>query len=232
MRCLICACTSLVLLFLAGCDAVKSATDQYNPLVSFESRCENLPPAHVDIRPSATTVETNELLTLQELTTLGEDNPATHRTLGLTRTEIRREVSIELKGLKDAQGGRSCLRPQLSIEISMRPMTVYVASELRDNPCGRAVVLEHEMKHVAAFREHMLEMAQELGEQLPTLFGQRVVFAADPAAGEALVRTELQGFLRDFDVANAQALKTRQAAIDSPEEYARVGAACGGIRVE
>ncbi len=232
MRRIAIACAIPAALLLAGCDAVKSASDRYNPLVSFESRCERLPPGQIDIRQTASPVEVNDLLSLGEMSRLAQDNPATHRTLGLTRTEMRRDVTIELTGLKDASGGRSCQRPQLTIELSMVPMTVYLASELLDNACGRAAVLDHELKHAAAFREHLQETARRLGTELPAVFGQRIIIARDPAAGEAQVRHELQAFMDEFDAANALELKARQAAVDSPDEYARVSGACGGIRVD
>ncbi|HQR10442.1 MAG TPA: hypothetical protein PLW68_03850 [Casimicrobiaceae bacterium] len=226
------ACAIPAALLLGGCDAVKSASDRYNPLVSFESRCERLPPGQIEIRQAASPVEVNDQMSLGQLSRLAQDNPATHRTLGLTRTELRRDVVIELTGLKDASGGRSCQRPQLTIELSMVPMTVYLASELQDNACGRAAVLDHELKHAAAFRDHLQETARRLGTELPAVFGQRIIVARDPAAGESQVRRELQAFMDEFDAANALELKARQAAVDSPDEYARVSGACGGIRVD
>jgi hypothetical protein len=187
------------LFLLGGCDAVKSASDRYNPLVTFESRCERLPPGNIDIRQTASTIEVNDQLSLGDLSRLAQDNPATHRTLGLTKTEFRRDVAIELKGLQEASGGRSCMRAHLTIELSMQPMTVYLANELQGNPCGRAAVLEHEMKHAAAFREHLQETARNLRTELPAAFGQRIIVTRDPAAGEVKVRQDLQAFLGEFD---------------------------------
>ena len=175
---------------------------------------------------------TNDRLPLRELTQMGEGNPATHRTLGLTQTEFRQDAEIEIVGLQDANGARACARPRIRVELSMAPMTVYVASELRDIPCARSVVLEHEMKHVAVYRRHMADAARELEATLPRLFGQRIIAARDPGAGEAQVRRELQAFLAEFSARADVELKRRQDAVDSAEEYARVSNACGGIRVE
>lgn len=232
MRCLPVAFAAGAVLLLGGCDSVTSTAEKYNPFISFETRCERLPPSRIEVVQDAVMVVTNEDLAFRELTQLGEDNPATHRTLGLTKTEFRQLAQIEIKGLNDSAGGRSCSRPQIRLELTMVPMTVYVARELRENACGRAMVLEHEMKHVAVFREHMADTARVLEDQLPGLFGQGVVFSRDPNAGEAQVRQTLQAFLGEFTASNAGELKLRQAALDSPEEYARVNGACGGIRME
>jgi len=219
-------------LLLGGCDAVTSTAAKYNPFLSFEARCERLPPSRIDVRQGAVRALMNDDLPYRELTRLGADNPATHRTLGLTRTEFRQEAQIEIKGLHDASGGRSCARPQIVVELTMAPVTVYVASELANNACGHSAVLEHEMKHVAAFREHLADSTRDLASELPQLFGQQIILARDGNAAEAQVRQTLQTYLREFVARNSVELKQRQAAVDSGEEYARVNGACGGIRVE
>jgi hypothetical protein len=219
-------------LLLGGCDAVTSTAAKYNPFPSFETRCEQLPASQVEVRQQTIRPVTNDTLPYRELTGLGKENPATHRTLGLTKTEFRQEVALEVKGIADSGGGRSCSRPRIVIDLTMAPMTVYVASELANDACGHAAVLAHEMKHVAAFREHMADTARTLEADLPQLFGQRIIKARDADAGEAQVREALRAFLEEFITLNTQELKERNAAVDSAEEYARVNGACGGITVD
>lgn len=219
-------------LLLGGCDAVTSTAAKYNPFRSFETRCEQLPASRVEIRQRAIRPVTNDALPYRELTQLGEDNPAMHRTLGLTKTEFRQEVAIEVKGIADSGSGRSCSRPHIVLDLTMAPMTVYVASELANDACGHAAVFAHEMKHVAAFREHMTDTARALEAELPQLFGQRIIKARDADAGEAQVREALQAFLEEFIARNTARLKERHAAVDSAEEYTRISGACGGISVD
>ncbi len=219
-------------LLLGGCDAVTSTAAKYNPFPSFETRCEQLPASHVEIRQQAIRPVRDDTLPYRELTRLGQENPATHRTLGLTKTEFRQEVAIEVKGIVDSGGGRSCSRPGVVIDLTMAPMMVYVASELANDACGHAAVLAHEMKHVAAFREHMAGTARTLEAELPQLFGQRIIKARDADAGEEQVREALRTYLEEFIAVNTAELKERNAAVDSTEEYARVSGACGGIKVD
>jgi len=219
-------------LLMGGCDSVTSTAAKYNPFVSFEARCASLPPARIEVRQGAIDILIDDQLPYRQLTRLGEDNPATHRTLGLTKADFRQEARIETTGLSDSSGGRSCARPQIVLELTMAPMTVYVASELADNACGHSAVLEHEMKHVAAFREHLAATARTLDAEVPQLFGQQIIFARDASALEAQIRQVLQTYLHEFTARNAVQLKDRQAAVDSVEEYSRINDACGGIRVE
>ena len=142
MRCLLVACVVATALLQSGCDAVTSAADKYNPFASFETRCARLPPAHIEVRKAAINVVTNDGLPFRELTQLGEGNPATHRTLGQTRAEFRQNADIEIAGLHDTGGARACSRPRILLTLSMTPMTVYVASELKDIPCARGAVLD------------------------------------------------------------------------------------------
>ncbi len=216
---------------LAGCDAVTSSVGKYNPFVSFETRCLALPPSRVEVRQETITILRNDELPYSALTQLAEGNPATHRTLGLTKTEFRQSADIELKGMKDPAGGRSCSRPQIHLELTMVPVTVYIAREVQDNACARDVVLEHEMKHVAVLEKHMADSARELEEALPRVFAQRVILARDPAAAEAEVKQAVQEFMGEFTARSSRDLKQRQAAVDTAEEYERVSAACGRIQV-
>jgi hypothetical protein len=231
MRCHTIAFAAAAVLLVAACDAVTSTAAKYNPFISFETRCGRLPPSRIDIRQQPVVVTVNDELPQRALTRLGEGNPDTHRTLGLTRTQFRQQLAIELNGLSDGSGKRSCARPSVVLDLSMAPLTVYIASELRGNDCGYAAVQEHEMKHVAAFREHLAASARRLGDELPRVFGQRVINAADAQAGEAEVQRALQEYLNDFKAASTRELELRQAAVDSDEEYARVNGACGGVRV-
>lgn len=224
------AATALQL--LAACDAVTSTAAKYNPFLSFEARCERLPHSRIEIRQQPVAVTVNDELAHRDLTRLGDGNPDTHRTLGLTKTEFRQDIAIELRGLSDGGGKRSCTRPDIKVELAMTPLTVYLASELHDNACGRAAVLEHEMKHVAAFREHLADAASRLNDELPRLFGPNVIVASDPQAAEARVHEALQQYWRDFKGASARLLQERQDRVDSPEEYARVNSACGGLRAD
>jgi hypothetical protein len=118
------------------------------------------------------------------------------------------------------------------IDLTMVPMTVYVARELANDACGHAAVLAHEMKHVAALRDHMADTARTLEAKLPQLFGQRIIKARDADAGEAQVREALRTFLEEFITLNTAELKERNAAVDSTDEYARVNGACGGVTVQ
>jgi hypothetical protein len=214
---------------LTGCDAITGVAAKYNPFISFETRCTRLPASRVDVTAGDVAPRQDFSLSWQSLTRLAEDDPDAHRTFGLTRTSFSEDAHIDIKGLQDTGSHRACSRPQVHVELRMSPMTVYVASELRGDACREAAVLEHEMKHVEVYRQHLQSAAAELGRTLPTLFGQRVFQASDPALSEQEMRGMLEEFLHAFMQDSARQLKQLQDGVDSAAEYDRVGRACGGM---
>jgi hypothetical protein len=112
------------------------------------------------------------------------------------------------------------------VELSMQPVVVYVASELRNNACRHAATREHELRHVAVYREMLEESARKLRGDIATALGTGVRTAASPGALQREVETALRSYLTAFMRAQHDVLNARQAEIDTPEEYARVGAAC------
>lgn len=219
----------LAVLLLCGCDAVTNLATRYNPFTSFETRCARLPASRVTVVAGSIAPAENDSLSYRALSTLASEIPEASRTYGLTHTSFREDAQVEATGLSDKRGGRACFRPQVRVELTMQPMQVYIASEVSGDACRREVLLEHEMKHVAAYREHLREAVADLERELPDVFGQRVFYARDPAQSEGEMRDRLAGFMRAFMAESVRNLKARQDAVDSPEEYARVNQACGGM---
>ncbi len=114
----------------------------------------------------------------------------------------------------------------------MTPMTVYVGREVAGDPCRDAVIVEHEMKHVAVYRQRLDEIGGEVRAALVKAYGNRVFYFANRAEGHREMEKALSAELGTLLAQSASRIKERQRAVDSPEEYARVAAACGGIRVD
>ncbi|HEY5309366.1 MAG TPA: hypothetical protein VIK97_12715 [Casimicrobiaceae bacterium] len=221
-------CAVVAMLLLGGCDAATHVVNRYNPFVSFEGRCERLPPSRTTVIAREVTVGENNALSQRALSALHQEIPETVRTYGLTQATFRQESQLEINGLTDARGGRACFRPQVQVELTMRPMTIYIATEATGDQC-RDAVHDHELKHVAVYRQRLAEAAAELKHDLPELYGQAVFVVGDQAASESEMRGRLGEFMHDFMADNMETLKARQAAVDSPEEYARVRNACADL---
>lgn len=206
---------------LASCDAGGG-----NPLASFESRCAALPRGElsVDRVPVVTTLDETE--PAAALATKGGSAAPNHRTLGVTTAKFGYQSEVEVRALEDRRGARACGHAFVRVRLAADPLTVYLARELADDPCKRAVTLEHEERHVAVYRAVLAEAAPALEQLLQERVGTELRRAASGAELQrdldATVRTLLGEFMRD----HSQALIELQAEVDSPDEYARLSAAC------
>jgi len=218
-----------VVALCAGCDAVTTVGVRAG-IVSFETRCEQkLPKTTVDVVTTPIVYATNRDRSYSELTPMSGETRSTVLALGLTTAEISHRASLETAGIEDTKSGRICVRPAIRVELSMTPMTVYVGREVADDPCRAAAILEHEMKHVAVYRQRLDEIGDEVRTALVKTYDNRIFYFSTRAEGQREMEQALTrqlGALLDDD---ARQIKERQRAVDSPEEYARVAAACGGI---
>jgi hypothetical protein len=206
---------------LAGCDA-KS----FPALGSFETRCAQLPAArfHVVTVPMVVTEDDTE--DVAQLTVRSGASADRHRTYGLTVANFGHETESRLRILEEASTGRACATPEVDVTLSMRPTTVYLARELAGDRCQREATRQHELRHVDAYRALLDEAAARLRAELPAAVAREAWSGG--SAGDVRRRFDatLRAVLGDFMRTQHEVLAERQAGIDTPEEYARVGRAC------
>ena len=167
-----------------------------------------------------------------ELTSMSGDAGTELRALGLTTAEIGHKTTLETLGIENQGDGRVCMRPTIKVELSAMPMTVYIGREIVGDPCREAVALEHETKHVAVYREELPRIAADVRAQLQSAYDNRILYFPSRAEAERKTQAELALKIDPLLEGDAQRIKKRQRAVDSPEEYARVAAACGGMIVK
>jgi hypothetical protein len=193
---------------------------------SFESRCARLasPPFEVVTTPVA--FERDDTQPMALLTAKSAGAFGTHQAIGLTTAVFGQSTDIDLRVVDDRRGP-ACGMPRIRVALSMQPVTVFVARELAESPCEREVTLSHEMKHVAVFRDVLVEAAGDLQRAFPEVIGagsRRAQNAEELQQGIVVsVRDYLARFMSDWQ----SVLDARQAEVDSPDEYARVSMACG-----
>jgi hypothetical protein len=83
------------------------------------------------------------------------------------------------------------------------------------------------MKHVEVFREVLDEAAGELEREFPDAIGAELRRAANAAELQQRLILSVRDYLAQFMKDWQRVLDARQREVDSPEEYARVAAACG-----
>ena len=212
---------------LLALSTLSTACGDGSPFASFETRCGKLPPTHFKVVAVPLTFERDDSQSIEALTAKSGSALATHRTKGLTAAVFGYSADIDLNAVDDRRGSRTCGMPRLRVELSMQPVTVFVASELATESCQHDVTLSHEMKHVEVFRQTLDRTARDLERDLPEAIGGELRHAKNPGELQQRLVVSVRDYLAQFMGERQRLLDEEQAEVDSPEEYARVSNACG-----
>jgi len=216
----------------AGCDAVQSVAARAG-IAGFEARCEtSLPATRIEVVATPVVYTTDRTRSWRELTAMGEDMAPTQRAVGLTTAKLGDTVAVETAGIEDHSTGRVCVRPSVRVELTATPMTVYIGREIAGDHCRDAAALEHEQKHVAVYREELAHIATDVRATLAAAYGNRVLYYKSRAEAKRATDAGISAEIGPLVDRIAGQIKARQREIDSPEEYARVSAVCGGMMRE
>jgi hypothetical protein len=212
---------------LLALSTLSTACGDDSPFASFETRCGKLPPTHLKVVAVPLTLERDDSQSIETLTAKRGSALATHRANGLTAAAFGYSADIELNAVDDRRGSRTCGMPRLRVELSMQPVTVFVASELATGSCQHDVTLSHEMKHVEVLRQTLDRAARDLERDLPEAIGAELRHAKNREELEQRLVVSVRDYLPQFMDERQRLLNEAQADVDSPEEYARVSNACG-----
>ena len=217
-----------VVLAAAGGALAGACGDARNPFASFESRCNALPPARFEVVVVPIRVEEVTTQDVAWLTERSKADAARHRTYGLTSVSFGHNTHTELRMMEDKSSGRACGVPKVQVELSMQPAVVYLARELEGQPCEQSATRAHEHKHVEVYRAVLEESRRRLTAELPAAVGPALRTGASPADLKRRFDADLREYMNRFMAEQQADMTARQAAIDTPEEYARVAGACRG----
>jgi hypothetical protein len=217
---------------LSGCDAVTGAAQRAGVVPTFEQHCaKSLPPTRVEVVAIPVRYDTDTSRPYAELARMGVEAGENERVVGLTRARISHSASIAVNGIEEPRTKTVCVRPEIRVELSLLPMTVFVGREFRDHDCRRAAIVEHELKHVAVYSAYLAEIAGEVRAEITRAYGNAVMQFASRDEAQREIEQALTGYLNPLLERTSRELKLRQAGVDTPAEYARVAAACGGIEL-
>lgn len=218
--------------FISGCDSAKSAAARAG-LAGFEARCESsLPPTRVDVVTTPVVYTTDRTRSWRELTAMSGDEGSELRAVGLTTAMIGHQALVETTGIEDQSDGRVCVRPSIRVDLSATPMKVYISREIAEDPCRDAAALEHEVKHVAVYEDELGRIADDVRQVLTSTYGNRVLYYRSRSEAQRDTKDALGAEIGPILAEDARRIKARQREIDTPEEYASVSAACGGMIVK
>ena len=197
---------------LAGCDLVRP----------FDQVCErNLRPASFSV---VTTPMQHELDLSQSAAQLSARGaPSSGRLiLGITAGNMKGTVAAAGNAITSPISRRYCVRPQIEVTLAVAPLKVAIAREQAPGSCEHGLTLAHEMKHVLVYERFLQEVAASVEAELKARVGEQIRHFASRAEGERELPALIERTVKPLIEAGMREVERRQAAIDTPEEYARL----------
>jgi hypothetical protein len=151
--------------------------------------------------------------------------------VGVTKSTLQMHYDFAFGNRVNAARNAACPFVQKATYTFIYHPEVYIASDFLRMACRYGVTVMHEQRHVDAFlqtvNEYMPQMKQELDDYIAHMPQKQPVTAKeaiDDRHQEIMneVTASLNPLLGQFDEINHQ----RQAAIDTPENYAHDDAIC------
>ena len=147
--------------------------------------------------------------------------------LGLTRTESRVAIQVDGVLLSDPEGDAECVMPRVDVTLYYLPIVVYVGREFEPDSCAYREILAHEMRHLKSYTDYLPKVEERIRARLGRRFEGRPLYARAGQARELLQR-EIDRNWMPYIKAEMARVEHMQAAIDSPQEYARLSKVCQG----
>lgn len=191
--------------------------------------CEQLPLPSVTLQRLSAPVDLDTHYGYREITHLSAElaRPDS-RVLGLTRGQAKVRIDLRIASYGEPSGRWECASPQLVIDYGYQPMTVYIAREFPVGSCAYEQIYQHELRHVQTYQQHLASIEQELLSTLRSRFATGAPWRGPRGQTRQVLQRELEDRWLPYISKEMEKVESAQAQIDSPEEYARVAASCGG----
>ncbi len=203
------------------------------PRTDFQARCEDSIGETLSVLSGVqngfridNTVGYRGLTVMKGRATNGRARPG-QVVLGLTRTESVVSINVGGRLLSDPASGYECIAPHIEIKLRYPPIVVYVSREFRPGSCAYEEVLAHEMRHLNAYLDYLPKAEARVRLALERRFENKPLYARIGQA-QSLLRREIDRGWMPYIKSEMAKVEALQAAIDSPQEYARLGKVCGG----
>lgn len=147
--------------------------------------------------------------------------------LGLTHTEARVSIKVGGRMLTDQSSGYECVAPRIDVNLYYAPIVIYVSREFPPGSCSYQEVLAHEMRHLKTYQDFLPKAEAIVRARLAARFAGKPLYAPIGQARNLLQR-EVDRSWMPYIKREMAKVEILQAAIDTPQEYARLGKVCAG----
>ena len=147
--------------------------------------------------------------------------------VGLTLTELTYKMRLKLEALP-LSNGRYCARlTHVDAELGYDKLKVYIAQKFRPGSCAYSSINDHEMTHVAVFRQALDDYFPRLQRSLERAASQlQPVLASSPDQAAIYLRKRLNATVQSLFLEMNRVLDRNNALLDTPERYRLEQARC------
>jgi len=217
--------SALMAALLLACLAEPASAQQRTP---FQAKCEDTIGETVSVLSSQQQgYRVDVTRSFYDLTRLkGQVRPGAW-VLGLTHTDARVLIKVGGRMLQDRASGYECITPRIDVALTYMPIVVYVSREFAPTTCSYREIMTHEMRHLKTYQDFLPQAEARVRAALAKRFAGKPLYAPIGQA-QALLQREVDRSWMPFIKAEMGKVELLQAAIDTPQEYARLGKVCAG----
>jgi hypothetical protein len=195
---------------------------------TFEASCDDA------ARDAGATFATREsgwridnTVSYRDLTRMKRPSVQNGYVLGLTRTESRVAIQVDGTLLASPDGRAECVMPRIAVTLYYQPIVVYVGREFEPDSCAYREILAHEMRHLKSYLDYLPKVEERVRVRLGGRVAGKPLYAR---TGESrmLLQREIDRNWMPYIKGEMGRVEKLQAAIDSPQEYARLSKVCQG----
>ncbi|MDQ2104394.1 hypothetical protein [Azospirillum isscasi] len=196
--------------------------------------CPDFAPGRVVLDVQVAPLRTDYSQSIRQLAQKPGRRPTAGRTanahiMGLAAIQYNQQWQVGVVTASLGQGRYCGAAQTLTVTFGYDERTVYVARELPQGSCIHGEVLAHEMRHVAVDEQLLREYVPALKRRL-----EDVVARARPVQGRserqvmAAIEQPIRAAMRQLIEEFGRERNARQARVDTPAEYDRIGRSCNG----
>ncbi len=215
-------------LALVVCCGPGLAAERSAERTPFQARCEDTIGESISVLSSRQNgYRVDNTYSFHGLTRMKGSRAPGSYVLGLTRAESRVAIAVHGRMLQDPDSGYECVAPRLEVNLYYLPIVVYVGREFAPGTCAYNEILAHEMRHLDVYRDFLPQAEKIVSAALARRFEGKPLYAPSGQARNLLQREIDTGWM-PFIKKEMAKVEVLQAAIDTPQEYARLGKVCAG----
>ena len=189
----------------------------------------------INVRPITKAIEYDKTKSSAELTAMSSNTISPYglnvdqATGGLRHDQPITKIDVKYHYLENPQTGTFCMAyNEINVDIILQPK-IYIATEYALGRCG-VEVMNHEKKHVHVDRLVINKYSREMGLSIQKAVNALNVVGPFPVSrAKEMQQTmfdHIHSALKSTELLMVNEMNQRQQAVDSLEEYERVGSHC------